>query len=694
MKVRTIEPGATLGAQRGEAVVCIPVAESTGQLGECIRSVVSHTPVAVTIVLCGDDTTGLAALEPAELGEPGRELIHLPGEGQDFATTINAALALGAPADVALLSPDCVVPRGWLERLRDAAYIDGTVATATALSTGGGAASLHLPSIGAQRDLEEAAAVVEASSLRIRPRLETAGRGCVYVRRSALDLVGDLNAGESVSLVEFSERCVAAGLCHVAADDVLVLTDAPAPRCVQQAGSGDPLARSIGSVRRALTGLSVVVDARGLAGPMNGTKMHVLELIAALGRSGEAQITAIVPEELPADVHGVVDALPGVEQTTVANAHRVRADIVHRPFQIEAPADLTTLAKLADRLVITHQDLIGYHNPSYFGSPEGWQEYRRLTRRSLAVSDRVVFFSTHARDDALAEELVEPQRTAVVPIGVDHRITLGDREPVAPPAAWRLADGPEMLLCIGTDFRHKNRVFALRLLEQLQHRHDWDGVLIFAGSRMPLGSSAGEEHRFLSSRPRVREAVRDVGVVSESEKEWLMSHATLGLYPTVQEGFGLVPFEVAEHGVPCLWAPGSSLSELLPDAAAAIVPWDAAASADRAVALIRDQRARAENVRTVRQAGEGLSWDLAARRLIELYASTCDAPPTPASSYERHEGLMRGGLSEDAVRLLGPNGALPRRLERPLLALASHPKLAAPVFRLIEAGYRASRRRR
>jgi hypothetical protein len=55
---------------------------------------------------------------------------------------------------------------------------------------------------------------------------------------------------------------------------------------------------------------------------------------------------------------------------------------------------------------------------------------------------------------------------------------------------------------------------------------------------------------------------------------------------------------------------------------------------------------------------------------------------------------MRGGFSEDAVRLVGPDGLLPRRLERPLLALASHPRLAKPVFGAIEAGYRVSKRRR
>ena len=67
------------------------------------------------------------------------------------------------------------------------------------------------------------------------------------------------------------------------------------------------------------------------------------------------------------------------------------------------------------------------------------------------------------------------------------------------------------------------------------------------------------------------------------------------------EGFGLVPFEAAAHGAPCLWAPGSSLSELLPDGDAGIVPWDAERSAERALALIRDDGARERNLEAIRR---------------------------------------------------------------------------------------------
>ena len=230
--------------------------------------------------------------------------------------------------------------------------------------------------------------------------------------------------------------------------------------------------------------------------------------------------------------------------------------------------------------------------------------------------------------------------------------------------------------------------------EQLQRRHDWDGYLLLVGPRVSRGSSTADEAEATALRPSLADAVVSFGAVSEAEKAWLFERARLVLYPTVHEGFGLVPFEAADHGIACMWAQGTSLSEILPDTSAGIVPWDAEQSADAAHALLRDPDARARNVAAVRAAAGHLTWDATASRLIALYHDTCDRPATPASAVERRHGLMTGSLSEDAMRLIGPGGALPPDVERPLLALATHPQVGGPMFRALKLGYQASYRLR
>ena len=425
---------------------------------------------------------------------------------------------------------------------------------------------------------------------------------------------------------------------------------------------------------------------------LTGTYTNVVELIGALARTGQLRVRALAHDS---HVRQRLMQLDGVEliagdaKGPTAARNRPSVDLVHRPFQILSTPELTFLHRAGERLVVTNLDLIGYRNPAYFASGCEFESYRQLTRRALALADHVVFPSAHALADALADDLVDPQRASVVGIGVDHPVLRETRHAVRPPAAARLPERAEMILCLGTDYRHKNRMFALRVLEQLQRRHGWNGYLVFAGPHVPHGSSAVEEAECLGHVPELAQRTIDVGPVAEEEKLWLLRRAGLVIYPTVYEGFGLVPFEAAAHDVPCMWAAGTALAEVLPEAEAPIVPWDAAGAADHALELLRGRDEAQRNVALVRAAGEGATWDLVARRLLEIYHATCDRPRSAVGALERM--APAASVSDDGLRLVGPDGALPADLERPLLALATHPRIGAPVFGAIRSGYRAAR---
>jgi len=593
-----------------------------------------------------------------------------------------------APADVVMVQPGVVVAAGWLDALRRAARAQSTTATASALTLG------DLDQDPIDRDLVAAAAAVASGSLRLLPRLAAARGPCVYVCRSALDLAGGFDDG-------FSARCIDRGLSHVLADDVLVGyqgADRGDPPLRSRHGASGPLVHALGAVRRALNGLSVVIDARILYGPTTGTQVHVLEVIAGLARTGRLRLTVILPDDPSEYAITRLRSIPGLALVSYDEASREAsrpgaepADVVHRPFQVSNAGDLSFLRSIGERVILTQQDLIGFHNPAYFVDAQAWQDHRWLTRLALAAVDRVAFFSAHTRDDALAEELVEPVHACVVPLGVDHVLDEPGRAQSPPSGADRLSSGSAALLCLGTDYLHKNRVFALRMLELMKARHRWDGVLVFAGPAVRHGSSRAEEARLLAGVAGLADSVIDVGAVSEAEKAWLLERAALVVYPSVLEGFGLVPFEAAEHGVPCMWAPGSALSETLPDGAAELVPWDAEQSAERALTLLRDQAAREHNLATIRAAGARLRWETTAARLVELYHAAAKAPPAPAGRLPLEAGPAAGGsISEDAMRLIGPGGELPSDVERPLLALATHRRLAGPAFATLKLGYRAS----
>jgi glycosyltransferase involved in cell wall biosynthesis len=697
------------GRDRGRVVVCMPAPVTSerlalDRLARTLRSVLAHTEPDVATIVYDDSSppSPTRGLVEALAAEHGRE-IQFAGPGEEGAgeRTLRAVLTALAPADVALVDSGCTVTPGWLAGLRDAAYSDSTVATVSALIPADIArvdASDSASGSDVEFNLDRAAPALGSKGVPLRPRLPAARRPCVYVRRSALELDPEseiephppnaIDAG-------FSRSCLESGLSHVLADDVLVDPGEPAayPRLeLTECGDG-PLARAVGGARRAVLGLSALVDARILSGPQTGTHLHVLELVAGLARTEKVNLTAVIPDEPNEYAVTRLNDLAAVRLITYEEASKLpggQADLVHRPFQLTNAGDLTFLERLGDRLLLTQQDLIAFHNPSYFASDEAWTAYRHLNRLAMARADQVVFFSDHTREDAIAQELVEPTRASVVRLGVDHTLADTDRALARPAGASRMGEDRPAILCIGTDYRHKNRIFALRVLERLLTAHGWDGVLVFAGARVQHGSSRAREHRFIAGHPGLADRVLDLGPVSEAEKRWLFARSALVLYPTVLEGFGLVPFEAAEHRVPCMWAPGSSLSELLGDDAAEIVPWDAEGTAERALALMRRPEARERNLAATRAGARALTWDATAEALVGLYRATCDASASTARIVDPTPALAQGTIGEDAMRLVGPGGELPPDLHRPLLALATHPRLAAPLFAALKAGYRAS----
>jgi GT2 family glycosyltransferase len=736
VKVRLIDSRDSLARKRGDAVVCIPVYGAHELFVRCLTTVLEHTPPEVPILVCDDASPDgrtrehVAALDGDEASE--HELFYVRRDRNvGFPANVNCAFAAAAPADVVILNSDCEVADGWIDGLRAAAYGDSRVATVTSLTNHGSIVSVPGPAPGPlppEWRLDDAAAAVRAGSLRIRPWLPTAIGHCLYVRRSALELVGDFDLAFTPGYgeeVDFSQRCLQAGLSHVLADDVLVLhhgagsfsrNGQPDPTKEQherllaarypyyhetiwalERDRTGPLARALGAARRSLQGVSVLIDARTLIGPMTGTQVQLLEVLNALAATEQMRLTALVPDMLSDYGSRALAALPGIAQINMSdyNAGRLdRFDIVHRPFQVHHAADVKMLVGLGDRLIITHQDLIGYHNPMYYRDYEAWSEYRRSTKLALTIADHVVFLSAHARDEALAEDLVEPHRASVMHCGVDHRLTNVDEPSRPPTGAERLPVNAEAILCLGTDFHHKNRLFALRLVEELRRRHGWDGYLLFAGPHVDHGSSTDLEAELIRGSEQLSGRVLDFSAVSEPEKRWLFDRARLTLYPTVHEGFGLIPFEAAEQGLPCVWAHGTSLSEILPESAAGIIPWSLEESAEQAVALLRDDGARERNLSAIRASAATLTWAAAAAKLVEIYRTVCAAPPSDGSVLERRDARVSGGLSEDAMRLIGPGGAIPEDLERPLLALATHRQFSAPMFGAIKFGYQVSYRLR
>jgi glycosyltransferase involved in cell wall biosynthesis len=271
--------------------------------------------------------------------------------------------------------------------------------------------------------------------------------------------------------------------------------------------------------------------------------------------------------------------------------------------------------------VVTLQDLIAYGVGAYHDRPKVWMTYRRGIQQSVARADGVVVISHDVAADLRRERLpLVAERTFVVENGTDH--LSGDEAEEFP--AELLARGwaaRDFLVVLGANYSHKNRDLAVRVFKLLRERHPSLG-LVLAGVAVAEGSSRVLE----AIEVRNTEGIVTLPDVTSEERNWLLRHASICLYPTSNEGFGLVPFEAARFGTPTAFTRVGPLAEVLDGVPVVAESWDPAELAECCERLLSDPQLAIEQVTATLKCGSRYTWDETAARLVRAYRELLTQP--------------------------------------------------------------------
>lgn len=386
-----------------------------------------------------------------------------------------------------------------------------------------------------------------------------------------------------------------------------------------------PLSIAMDTARAKIRGLRILVDASCLGPIENGTQVQTLALVEALARRDDVQWVGVgVPGDVPRYAHRV---LQHPKTRTIVNPSLTfegapYADIVHRPFQADQPLPWGRWREVAGRALLTVQDLISYGIGAYHNDGGSWLSYRAAMAHAVHHADGTIVISHDVREQMRQERMpAEADRLFVVENGTDH--LRGDEAEEFPAELMRRGwAATQFLVVLGADYSHKNRDLAVDVWRRLRDR-GYPLGLVFAGVAVARGSS-----RVLEARKAGHlDDIISLPDVTSEERNWLLRHATLCLYPTAAEGFGLVPFEAARFGTATVHASFGPLAEILPDQPVAAEAWDPDALADAAEKLLADPALCARQVEVTLANGDRYTWDTTAERLVEAYRTLLSMPP-------------------------------------------------------------------
>jgi len=205
--------------------------------------------------------------------------------------------------------------------------------------------------------------------------------------------------------------------------------------------------------------------------------------------------------------------------------------------------------------------------------------YRTTLRRSTRAASRVIAVSATTAGDVQRLWGVPPERTRIVPNGVDEAFSPGDRAQAAAAVAARWGIAGPYVLHVGMLDPRKGLDVLLDAAEAEWH----DG----AGWTLALAGSPGFASEALLERIAAAPWCRLLGRVTDAELVDLYRGADVLAAPSRYEGFGITPVEAMACGTPVVIAAGSGGLEEVSGPAAVTVPERSASAWRRGIAEAR-----------------------------------------------------------------------------------------------------------
>lgn len=365
--------------------------------------------------------------------------------------------------------------------------------------------------------------------------------------------------------------------------------------------------------------MHIGIDGRYIADHYPGIGRYTFSLVEALSRLApeETFVVAVHPgqpnsrynlDQLAARSNILLEPFALPPRSPLEQVHWPQAarrwslDVFHSPY-FYMPYVLPCPS------AVTIYDLI----PLVF--PEGFSAGQRLIFRlmvglALRTARAVIAISAATRADLVRYFNLSPERVHVTPLAADASFY---PRPPAEVAAVRARYGlpDQYILYVGINKPHKN---LPRLIEAYAK---------IAGAP-PLVLAGREDARY----PQARERVEALGLggrvcfpgdIASADLPALYSGASLFVFPSLYEGFGLPPLEAMACGVPVVCSNRASLLETVGDAALTFAPEDVEAMASAIRRALHDAYLRA----SLRQHGLAraaqFSWERTAQETLKIY---------------------------------------------------------------------------
>lgn len=263
------------------------------------------------------------------------------------------------------------------------------------------------------------------------------------------------------------------------------------------------------------------------------------------------------------------------------------------------------------RYVALVHDLIPLRMPELF-TKQHLLRFKVFTHLCKFQADSYLADSHSTKADIIHFMKVPAEKIEVVHLGANQRFTPERDEEAITEVMKRYGIKEKYLLCLSTVEPRKNMLRTIQAFEQCVLEKNLPYKLVIVGGK---GWNNGEIYDYVNNN-NLQEHVIFTGYVSDEDVKNIYANASLFIYASLYEGFGLPPLEAMQSGIPVITSNNSSLPEVAGDACILVDPYSTEEIRDAIVKVLNSEELQQKMREKGIAQAKKFSWETCGKKML------------------------------------------------------------------------------